>query len=149
MWEICRETFVTADGAHRYCFSLMGSNVWHIARCLIMCSSCVKLVAYAVVLQPAVLAKRESNEVRIQTDRQTDGRTDRRHVKSLQCDVWILSVEMLRDYREIMLFDISSSNWEFWSKRKPVFLWDQSRTCGVARTVKCRRLRWAGYVAGV
>jgi len=54
---------------------------------------CVKPVAYAVVLQPDVLAKRESIEVWIQTDRQTD----RRHVKSLQCEVWILSVEMLID----------------------------------------------------
>ena len=45
------------------------------------------------MLQPDVLAKRESIEVWIQTDRQTD----RRHVKSLQCEVWILSVEMLID----------------------------------------------------
>jgi len=33
---------------------------------------CVIPVAYAVVLQPDVLAKRESNEVWIHTDRQTD-----------------------------------------------------------------------------
>jgi hypothetical protein len=39
--------------------------------------------------------------------------TYRKTDRQMSCDVWVLSVEIRIDLREIMLFDMSSSNWEF------------------------------------
>ena len=42
-----------------------------------------------------------------------DIQTDRHHVKFLQCDVWMFISRKACRFREITLFDISPSNWEF------------------------------------